>query len=137
MFVDDPLTHFLGVGVSLFVSFFLIGIINDYGTAVAFGFTVAGAIPLWDRTTLNVNDRVEGTLWLAGVVAMGVVVTVVVEYVFRRFIPPRTSPKESRPACRRWRMSYVLRGGRAASRQCVGEKTFALCQRSVPRGCEG
>ena len=50
MFVDDPLTHFLGVGVSLFVSFFLIGIINDYGTAVAFGFTVAGAIPLWDRS---------------------------------------------------------------------------------------
>jgi multidrug resistance protein MdtO len=55
MFVDDPLTHFLGVGVSLFLSFFLIGIINDYGTAVAFGFTIAGAIPLWDRTTLNVT----------------------------------------------------------------------------------
>jgi multidrug resistance protein MdtO len=87
MFVDDPLTHFLGVGVSLFISFFLIGIINDYGTAVAFGFTVAGAIPLWDRSTLNVNDRVENTLWLAGVVAMGVVVTVVVEYVFRRVHP--------------------------------------------------
>ena len=87
MFVDDPLTHFLGVGVSLFVSFFLIGIINDYGTAVAFGFTVAGAIPLWDRNTLNVNDRVESTLWLAGVVAMGMVVTIVVEYVFRRVHP--------------------------------------------------
>jgi multidrug resistance protein MdtO len=87
MFVDDPLTHFLGVGVSLFVSFFLIGIINDYGTAVAFGFTVAGAIPLWDRATLNVNDRVEGTLWLAGVVAVGVVVTIAVEYVFRRVHP--------------------------------------------------
>ena len=38
MFVDDPLTHFLGVGVSLFVSFFLISVTNDYGTAVAFGF---------------------------------------------------------------------------------------------------
>ena len=87
MFVDEPLTHFLGVGVSLFVSFFLISITNDYGTAVAFGFTIAGAIPLWDRTTLNANDRVEGTLWLAGVVAMGVVVTVAVEYVFRRVHP--------------------------------------------------
>ena len=87
MLVDDPLTHFLGVGVSLFVSFFLISITNDYGTAVAFGFTIAGAIPLWDRTTLNVNDRVEGTLWLAGVVAMGVVVTIAVEYVFRRVHP--------------------------------------------------
>jgi multidrug resistance protein MdtO len=87
MFVSEPLTHFLGVGVSLFVSFFLISITNDYGTAVAFGFTIAGAIPLWDRATLNVNDRVEGTLWLAGVVAMGVVVTIVVEYVFRRVHP--------------------------------------------------
>ena len=87
MLVDDPLTHFLGVGISLFVSFFLISIINDYGTAVAFGFTVAGAIPLWDRTTINVNDRVENTLWLGGVVAMGIVVAIVVEYVFRRVHP--------------------------------------------------
>ena len=48
---------------------------------------IAGAIPLWDRTTLNVNDRVENTLWLAGVVALGVVVTIVVEYVFRSVHP--------------------------------------------------
>ena len=87
MLVDDPLTHFLGVGISLFVSFFLISIMTDYGTAVAFGFTIAGAIPLWDRTTLNVNDRVENTLWLAGVVAIGIVVAIVVEYVFRRVHP--------------------------------------------------
>jgi multidrug resistance protein MdtO len=87
MFVDDPLTHFLGVGVSLFVSFFLISITNDYGTAVAFGFTIAGAIPLWDRNTLNINDRVSDTLWLGGVVAIGIVVTIVVEYVFRRVHP--------------------------------------------------
>ncbi len=87
MFVDDPLTHFLGVGVSLFVSFFLISITNDYGTAVAFGFTIAGAIPLWDRNTLNINDRVTDTLWLGGVVAIGIVVTIVVEYVFRRVHP--------------------------------------------------
>src|SRR5271163_4116706 len=87
MFATEPLTHFLGVGFSLFVSFFLISITNDYGTAVAFGFTIAGAIPFWDRVTINVNDRVEGTLWLAGVVALGVVVTIVVEYVFRRVHP--------------------------------------------------
>jgi multidrug resistance protein MdtO len=87
MFVDDPLTHFLGVGVSLFVSFFLISITNDYGTAVAFGFTIAGAIPLWDRDTLNINDRVSNTLWLGGVVAIGVVIAIVVEYVFRRVHP--------------------------------------------------
>jgi multidrug resistance protein MdtO len=87
MFVTEPLTHFLGVAFSLFVSFFLISITNDYGTAVAFGFTIAAAIPFWDRVTINVNDRVEDTLWLGGVVAMGVVVTIVVEYVFRRVHP--------------------------------------------------
>src|SRR5580658_3264431 len=87
MFVDEPLTHFLGVGVSLFVSFFLISITNDYGTAVAFGFTIAGAIPLWDRNTLNINDRVANTLWLGGVIALAVVVTIAVEYVFRRVHP--------------------------------------------------
>ncbi|MGB8535233.1 MAG: FUSC family protein [Acidobacteriaceae bacterium] len=87
MFVDDPLTHFLGVGVSLFVSFFLISIANDYGTAVAFGFTIAGAIPLWDRNTVNINDRVSSTLWLGGVVAIGIVISVIVEYVFRRVHP--------------------------------------------------
>jgi multidrug resistance protein MdtO len=87
MFVADPLTHFLGVGVSLFVSFFLISITNDYGTAVAFGFTIAGAIPLWDRNTVNINDRVSNTLWLGGVVAIGIVISIIVEYVFRRVHP--------------------------------------------------
>jgi multidrug resistance protein MdtO len=53
MLVDDPLTHFLGVGISLFASFFLISIMTDYGTAVAFGFTLAGAAPIWDREFNN------------------------------------------------------------------------------------
>jgi multidrug resistance protein MdtO len=87
MFLDDPLSHFLAVGVGLFVSFYLISIMNDYGTAVAFGFTVAGAIPLWDRGFLNVNARVSNTLWQGGVVALGIIVTIVVEYVFRSLHP--------------------------------------------------
>ncbi len=87
MLVDDPLTHFLGVGISLLVSFFLISIMTDYGTAVAFGFTIAGAVPLWDKDMINVNDRVSGTLWLAGVVGIGIVVSIVVEYVFRTLHP--------------------------------------------------
>ena len=87
LLLDDPLTHFLWVAFSLFLSFYLIRIFADYGTAVAFGFMVAGAIPLWDETTLNVNDRMENTLWLAFVVAIGVVVSILVEYVFRRVHP--------------------------------------------------
>ncbi len=87
LLLDDPLTHFLWVAGSLFVFFYLLRIIADYGTAAALGFVVLGAIPLWDETTLNVNTRMENTLWLAGVVVLGVVVTIVVEYVFRGVHP--------------------------------------------------
>jgi multidrug resistance protein MdtO len=85
--VDDPVTHFLWIMITLFLAFYLIRIIPDYGAAVAFGFMIAGAIPLWDETTLNVNDRVENTLWLAFVVLVGSAVTIAVEYVFRRVHP--------------------------------------------------
>jgi multidrug resistance protein MdtO len=87
MLIDDPLTHFLWVAVSLFLSFYLIRIFSDYFTAVAFGFMVAGAIGLWDEHQLNVEARMENTLWLAGVVAIGVAVSIAVEYVFRRVHP--------------------------------------------------
>jgi multidrug resistance protein MdtO len=87
LLVADPLTHFLWIVLSLFIAFYLIGIISDYGTAVGFGFLLAGAIPLWDQTLLNVNDRVENTLWLGFTTPLGVTVAVVVEYVFRRVHP--------------------------------------------------
>jgi len=87
MLVDDPLTHFLWIVISLFIAFYLVRTIPDYGTAVGFGFMVAGAIPLWDQTNLTVNDRVENTLWTAYVVLIGLAVTIAVEYVFRRAHP--------------------------------------------------
>jgi multidrug resistance protein MdtO len=87
LFVDNPLTHFLWILVTLFVAFYLIRIIPDYGTAVGFGFMIAGAIPLWDEITLSVNTRVENTLWTAFAVMVGTAVTIAVEYIFRRVHP--------------------------------------------------
>jgi multidrug resistance protein MdtO len=87
MLIDDPLTHFLWVAISLFFAFYLIRIAADYGSAVGFGFMLAGAIPLWDDTTVNVNTRLENMLWVTFSVTVGVVVTVVVEYVFRGIHP--------------------------------------------------
>lgn len=84
--VDDPPTHFLWIMVTLFVAFYLIRIISDYGSAVAFGFMIAGAIPLWDETS-SANSRVENTLWLAFAVVVSSTVTIAVEYVFRRVHP--------------------------------------------------
>ena len=87
MLVGDPLTHFLWIALSLFLAFYLIRIIPDYFTAVGFGFTLAGAIPLWDQTLISVSQRTENTLWLGFSVVVGASVTVVVEYVFRRVHP--------------------------------------------------
>ena len=87
LLVDDPLTHFLWVAGSLFLAFFLIRVLADYTLANAFGVLLAGAIPLWDKTALNVNDRMEDTLWLAGLVAMSVAVSIAIEYVFRGIHP--------------------------------------------------
>ncbi len=85
--VADPLTHFLWIMSSLFLAFYVIRIVPDYFTAVGFGFTLAGAIPLWDETFRTVNARTENTLWLGFSVLIGSAVTVVVEYVFRRVHP--------------------------------------------------
>jgi multidrug resistance protein MdtO len=85
--IGDPLAHFMWVAVSLFVFFYLLRIIADYGTAVPLGFAVLGAVTQWDNNTINVNTRLENTLWLLGGVALAVVVTIVVEYVFLRAHP--------------------------------------------------
>ena len=87
MLIGDPLTHFLWVMGTLFLSFYLLRIVADYGTAAPLGFGVLGSISLWDDNTLNRNTQLENTLWLAGAVVLGVVATVVVEYVFRRAHP--------------------------------------------------
>jgi multidrug resistance protein MdtO len=86
LFVADPLTHFLWVAASIFLCFYLLRIV-DYGTIGPLGFMVLGAIPLWDQSAIDVNTRMKDTLWLTGVVALGVVVTVAVEYVFRGVHP--------------------------------------------------
>ena len=85
--VDDPFTHFLWILGSLFIAFYLIRIIPDYGTAVAFGFMVAGAIPIWDQAGLSVGDRITNTLWIGFTTPLGISVAVAVEYVFRRVHP--------------------------------------------------
>jgi multidrug resistance protein MdtO len=86
MLIDDPMTHFLWVAGSVFLCFYLLRVV-DYSLAASFGFTILGAVPLWDQTTLPAETRLENTLWLAGVVSLSVFVSVVVEYVFRKVHP--------------------------------------------------
>lgn len=88
--VDDPFTHFLWIMGTLFLSFFAMRIIPDFATALAFSLPIILAVPLWDANTVNVNKRIEGTLWLGGLVIIGAAVTVAVEFVFRRVHPTTT-----------------------------------------------
>ena len=85
--IGDPLTHFLWVAGTVFLFFYLLRIIVDYGTGGPLGFATLGVISLWDDNTLDVETRLENTLWFAGVVLLAVVVTIVVEYVFSRVHP--------------------------------------------------
>ena len=86
LFIADPLTHFLWAAASMFICFYLLRIVG-YGTIGPLGFMVLGAIPLWDQSAVDVNTRMENMLWLTGVVVLGVVVTVAVEYAFRGVHP--------------------------------------------------
>jgi multidrug resistance protein MdtO len=81
----DPLTRLLWIAASLFLAFYLISIIPDPFTAIGFGFPIALAISIWDDASLTVDQRTENTLWLGFSVALGAVMAVAVEYVFRRF----------------------------------------------------
>jgi multidrug resistance protein MdtO len=85
--IGDPLTHFLWVASTVFLFFYLLRIIVDYGTGGPLGFATLGVISLWDDNTVDVETRLENTLWFAGVVLLAVVVTIVVEYVFSRVHP--------------------------------------------------
>lgn len=87
LLVGSPITHFIWIMTSLFAAFYLIRVFTDYFSAVAFGFSLAGAIPLWDQAYLTVEQRTENTLWLGGAVIIGSAITVVVEYIFRRVHP--------------------------------------------------
>lgn len=84
LFIDEPLTHFLLVVVSLFVSFYIIKVCTDYTSAAAFAFSIAIVIPLWDSPAPT-GLLVTATLWAVGSVAIGLGVTVAIEYVFHIF----------------------------------------------------
>ncbi len=87
MMVDDPLTHYLWVMGTLFLCFFAMRTIRDYGAALAFSLPSIISITVWDANTVNVNTRISNTLWLGFLVIVGAAVTASVEYVFRKVHP--------------------------------------------------
>lgn len=81
---DYPVLQFFWVIGTLYLLFFVMRTVPDYGAAAGFSFLIAGAIPLWDRL-IPVEAQVEGTLWQTAVVGMGAAITILTEAVYHIF----------------------------------------------------
>ncbi len=84
LFVNYPLTHFLWVVVSLFLSFYALRVYGNSVAAAGFGIMVTLAIPIWDVTAPPEQLLIE-TLWTVGGIGIGLGTAALVEYVFSGF----------------------------------------------------
>jgi multidrug resistance protein MdtO len=81
--ISVPLLHFLWIVGSLFLAFYAIRVINNYGGAVIFGVMLSVGIPLFDRH-LPAETNVEDTLRVTLATVIGAVVTTIIELVSAR-----------------------------------------------------
>ncbi|HEY0784752.1 MAG TPA: FUSC family protein [Acidobacteriaceae bacterium] len=86
LFVDSPVTHFLWVIGSLYLIFFVMGTVRNYGVAAGFSFLIATAIPLWDRPG-PVELKLYATLWTLLSVALGCAAALLVEAIYHSSHP--------------------------------------------------
>ena len=84
LFVDYPLTHFLWVVGSFFIAFYGLSVLSNYGAASAFAIVIVLSIPLWDQS-LPQDVLVAGNLFTALSVAVAILSTIAVEFVFSLF----------------------------------------------------
>lgn len=85
LLVDYPITHFLWVIGSFFVAFYGISAISNYGAATPFAIVIVLLVPLWDNPAPQ-DALITASLWTAGSVALAIVVTIAVEFVFSLFV---------------------------------------------------
>src|SRR5580700_3063521 len=84
--VSFPILHFLWVIASLFLAFYAISTITNYGAASTFAIMIAVGVPIWDRH-VSAETNVEDTLWLCLASSIGVGITAAVELAFVRQRP--------------------------------------------------
>jgi len=85
-FLDDPRLRLLWVIGTLFVMFYALSAMANYGAAARFGYLIVITIPLWDQH-IPAELRVENTLWAVGAITVGSVITVLVELVYAELRP--------------------------------------------------
>ncbi len=81
LFASTPETHFLWVGCSLFLVFFLLRCLANYAVATGMALVVANVVGIWYLPGPAARN-VELTLWLVAATATGALVTLCVEVVY-------------------------------------------------------
>lgn len=81
LLASTPETHFLWVAGSLFLVFFLLRCLSNYGMATGLALVVSNVIGIWYLPGPAENN-VELTLWLVAATLIGALVTLSVEVVF-------------------------------------------------------
>jgi multidrug resistance protein MdtO len=84
--VSVPLLHFLWNIGSLFLAFYALTVVTNYGAFVALALVISIAVTVWDRH-VPAETNVEDTLRLLLVAFIAVVVTSGIELAFRRMRP--------------------------------------------------
>ncbi len=84
--VSVPLLHFLWDMGSLFLAFYALTVVTNYGAFMGFALVISVAVTIWDRH-LPAGTNVADTLWLLLVAVLAVVVTSGVELAFGRMRP--------------------------------------------------
>ena len=76
-----PETHFFWIGCSLFLTFFLLRCLTNYGMAIGMALVVANVVIIWYLPG-PAEQNVELTLWFVLATLTGALVTLCVEVVF-------------------------------------------------------
>ena len=84
--ISVPVLHFLWIIGSLFLAFYMLAVVTNYGACLVFALLISVALTIWDRH-LSAETNVEDTLYLFLVALIAVVVTSVVELAFKRARP--------------------------------------------------
>ena len=84
--VSVPALHFLWNIGSLFLAFYSLRVVTNYGAFVAFALVISISVTIWDRH-VSAETNVEDTLRLLLVSFIAVAVTSAIELAFRRMQP--------------------------------------------------
>ncbi len=84
--ISVPALHFLWIIGSLFLAFYVLAVVTNYGACIVFALLISVAVTIWDRH-LSAETNVEDTLYLFLVALIAVVGTSLVELAFKRVRP--------------------------------------------------